>query len=79
MQSEISNIEAVKMMIRCKQEIVEMRAIIKRLTPKAEAYDNFSIILRLLPQTSMGMGEDIVWILDKRIEELTPPKHQPVE
>lgn len=72
MSPEISNQEAIEMMNRCKHEIVNMRAIIDHLTPKADAYDNLVIVLGLLPRKSVGMGEDLVWIIDKRIRELTP-------
>lgn len=68
----ISNAEAIEMMNRCKHEIMDLRATIDRLRPKADAYDNLATVLRLLPQPSVGMGEDMVWRLDKRIEELTP-------
>jgi hypothetical protein len=69
---EISNQEAIEMMNRCKQEIIGMRATIDRLKPKADAYDNLVVVLGLLPRQSVGMGEDLVWILDKRIRELGP-------
>jgi hypothetical protein len=72
MQPEISNAEAVQMMNRCKHEILSLRGVIARLEPKADAYDNLVRVLRLLPQPSVGMGEDMVWILDKRIRELEP-------
>lgn len=72
MPPEISNQEAIEMMNRCKQEIIGMRATIDRLKPKAEAYDNLVVVLGLLPRPSIGMGEDLVWIIDKRIRELTP-------
>lgn len=68
----ITNKEAIDMMNRCKEEIRSLRSVIDRLKPKAEAYDNLATLLRLLPQPSVGMGEDVVWILDKRIRELTP-------
>ena len=72
---DISNTEAIEMMNRCKQEIIGLRITIDRLKPKADAYDNLASVLRLLPQPSIGMGEDMVWLLDKRIRELTqPPK-----
>jgi hypothetical protein len=58
------------MMNRCKQEILSLRAIIARIEPKADAYDNLVRVLRLLPQPSVPMGEDMVWILDRRIREL---------
>ena len=72
MPPEINNAEAIQMMNRCKQEILSLRAVIARLEPKADAYDNLVHVLRLLPQPSVGMGEDMVWILDKRIRELAP-------
>jgi hypothetical protein len=72
MPPEISNQEAIEMMNRCKQEIIGMRATIDRLKPKADAYDNLVIVLGLLPRPSIGMGEDLIWIIDKRIRELTP-------
>lgn len=79
MPPEVSNKEAIDMMNRCKQEIVSLRAAIDRLKPKADAYDNLVVVLGLLPRPSVGMGEDLVWIIDKRIRELTPPVPQPVE
>jgi hypothetical protein len=72
MPPEINNKEAVEMMNRCKHEIMLLRARIEQLGPKAEAYDNIVAILRLLPQHSVGEGADLVWILDKRIQELSP-------
>ncbi|MFT4115443.1 hypothetical protein [Bradyrhizobium sp.] len=66
--------EAVDMMRRCKDEIVGLRAEIERLKPKAHAYDSVSTVLRLLPQPSAGMSEDLVWRLDKRIRELVKPE-----
>lgn len=77
MPPEISNQEAIEMMNRCKQEIIGMRATIDRLRPKADAYDNLVVVLGLLPRQSIGMGEDLVWIIDKRIRELTtkPPEN----
>lgn len=73
MLGDITNKEAIEMMLRCKNEIIGLKATIDRLRPKAEAYDNLATLLRLLPQPSIGMGEDVVWILDRRIRELTPP------
>jgi len=62
--------EAVEMMQRCKNEIMSLRAEISHLRPKAEAYDDISQILSLLPRRSQSMGEDVVWTLDKRIREI---------
>lgn len=72
MPPEINNQEAIEMMNRCKHEITNLRAEIGRIRPKADAYDNIAAVLRLLPQPGVAMGEDLVWILDKRIRELTP-------
>lgn len=70
--------EALDMMNRCKQEILSLRSQIDRLEPKADAYDKMAIVLGLLPRPSVGMGEDVVWVLDKRMRELKP-KPAPVE
>lgn len=79
MSPEISNKEAIEMMNRCRQEIIGMRTTIDRLRPKADAYDNLVIVLGLLPRQSIGMGEDLVWTLDKRIQELTPKPENKVD
>lgn len=73
MPPTITNQEAIEMMNRCKNEILSLRARIGHLQPKADAYDNLAIVLHLLPQLSQGMGEDMVWRIDQRIRELTPP------
>ena len=78
MRDTIDNKEAIEMMNRCKQEIQGLRATIKALEPKADAYDKLAIVLGLLPRQSIVMGEDLVWILDKRMRELQP-KPAPVE
>ena len=72
MTVQITNAEAIEMMQRCKEEIRTLCAVIDRLAPKADAYDNLAAVLRLLPQPSVGRGEDLMWILEKRIRELQP-------
>lgn len=62
--------EAIEMMQRCKHEIASLRREIDRLRPKAEAYESIAQVLALLPRGSQGMGEDLVWTLDKRIREI---------
>lgn len=80
MKDTIDNKEAIDMMNRCKQEIIGLRATIDRLKPKADAYDNLAIVLGLLPRQGIGMGEDLVWTLDKRLRELQPkPAANPAE
>lgn len=75
---DISNQEAIEMMNRCKHEIMQLRAEIQVLRPKADAYDNLATVLHLLPQRGVGMGEDVIWTLNKRIEELQPKSAEPV-
>ncbi|TAL43814.1 MAG: hypothetical protein EPN91_05515 [Salinibacterium sp.] len=72
MKEEMDVREALEMMNRCKHEIQNLRATIAALEPKADAYDKLAIVLGLLPRPSVGMGEDLVWILDKRMRELQP-------
>lgn len=62
--------ELLQVMQRCKAEIQMLRKLISVLEPKADAYDKLSIVLGLLRQPSQGMGEDLIWRLEKRIEEL---------
>ena len=62
--------EAIQMMKRASAEIKDLRRQIDRLAPKAHAYDNLSAVLRLLPQPSQGYGEDVAFLLDRRIEEI---------
>jgi hypothetical protein len=62
--------EAIEMMQRCKHEIITLKRENERLRPKAEAYDSVAQVLALLPRPSQGMGEDLVWLLDKRIREI---------
>lgn len=72
MRDTIDNREAIEMMTRCKHEIQNLRATVERLKPKADAYDNLAIVLSLLPRQGVGMSEDLVWVLDKRMRELSP-------
>lgn len=65
--------EAAEMVQRCISEIEGLRRQIERLAPKAAAYDCISQILGLLPQSSMmGAGEDVLWRLRMKLEELKP-------
>jgi hypothetical protein len=61
--------EAIDMMQRCKHEIISLRQEIDHLRPRAEAYESVAQVLALLPRKNVGMSEDMVWILDKRIRE----------
>ncbi len=66
----MSDQEAIQMMKRASHEIKSLRAQIENLQPKADAYDSIRQILHLLPKPSQGYGEDVAWLLDKRIKEL---------
>lgn len=70
MPPEMSKQEAIQMMTRCLHEIEGLRGEITVLRPKAEAYDNIAAVLRLLPQPTRGYGEDLTWVLKKRIKEI---------
>jgi len=70
MAPEAHTIEFIEMASRCSQEIKNLRSVISRLQPRAEAYDAMCTVLGLLPQRSQTMGEDIAWCLDRRISEL---------
>lgn len=75
----MNNLEAIEMMQRCKHELMALRREVDRLRPKAEAYESVAQILALLPQQSVGMSEDLIWILDKRIREIEQLAVNPVE
>lgn len=62
--------EAKEMMQRCISEIESLRRERDRLQPHAEAYLTIQQIMSYLPQRAQGYGEDLVWRLKKRIEEL---------
>lgn len=80
-ENGMNNNEALEMLNRCKHEIMRMRETINQLKPKAEAYDNLVIVLNLLPRVSQGFAiDDLVWTIQKRIDELTPkPETNPAQ
>ena len=67
---DMSNMEAIQMLQRCSEEISMLCAQRDALAPKAEAYDAIVRILSLLPTQSRGYGEDLNWVIKKRIAEL---------
>ena len=62
--------EAIEMMKRASEEIKSLRRQIDRLAPKADAYDAIRELQGMIPRPSQGYGEDVAWMLDKRIKEL---------
>lgn len=70
--------EAIDMMIRCVAELQTQRQVIDRLAPQAEAYELIRDISRaIIPKQSQGYGEDLIWRLKKKIEELQPKPEAP--
>lgn len=66
----MQDLEAIQMMRRASSEIKDLRRHIDRLRPKADAYDNLTKVLGLLPSRGEAMGEDVAWLLDRRISEI---------
>jgi len=62
--------EQVEMMKRCVYEFKALRRQVEIYKPKAEAYDLLTAIVNLLPKRSEGQSEDIVWMLEKKIDEI---------
>jgi hypothetical protein len=62
--------EALQMLARCREEIVTLRKINAELAPKADAYDRMAQMLDMMPRRSQGMGEDILWIIDREAGKL---------
>ena len=73
---DMDNREGLEMMRRCKAEIDQLRRSVNFLRPKAEAWDNLTIILGLLPKPNQSAQVDLIWTLEKRISELTPPSER---
>ena len=70
MKNQMTNNEAIEMMHRASSEIKMLRQQIDIREPKAHAYDNLTAIINLLPKQTQGYGEDVAYMLDKRIKEL---------
>ena len=73
----MNDAEAIEMMSRCREEIRGLRMRIDNLQPKAQAWDQLCKVLNLLPERSQGFEPDLVWTLEKRIEELRQSETKP--
>jgi virulence-associated protein VapD len=63
--------EFIEMARRCLMEIKQLRQEVETLRPRARAYDDMSKMLAVLvPQQPQGYGEDVAWILERRIREV---------
>lgn len=70
--------ESIEMMRRASNEIKQLRNVIDNLAPKAEAYDLLTKVVNgLAPGRSMGVSEDVAWMLDRRADELTKELAKP--
>ena len=69
--------EQIEMMARCSREIKDLRAQIAVLKPKADAYDSLAAVIRMFPSPSQAYGEDLAWLLDKRIREIELKRNTP--
>lgn len=63
--------EFIEMACRASAEIKSLREQIAILEPKAHAYDQLSTVLGLMPRHSRSYGEDLAYMLDKRVAELS--------
>lgn len=73
--------ELVGAMMAANAEIQQLRGEISRLKPKAEAYDTMTAIVRSMNRGSgEGMGQDLVWFFNRRIDELSAaPRKAPLD
>lgn len=63
--------EAIEMMGRCSNEIKMLRQQVASLAPKAAAYDVLALTINTMaPRQSVGMGEDVAWMLDNKIAKI---------
>ncbi len=65
-----SKTDTIEMAQAAIAEIEMLRSVNRNLVSKADAYDMLTAVLRLLPQPSQSMGEDMAWKLKRRVEEL---------
>ncbi len=73
------NKEALEMMYRCKDEFESLRRHIAQLEPKAVAFDLINKVMSYVPdRNSQGYGEDIVWVLKRRINEIEAQEKEPL-
>lgn len=71
MAEGMNQLEQLQMMRRCRDEIQALRHRLNFLEPRAEAYETITTLVRYLaPRTGQGAGEDVVWILEKRMREI---------
>jgi hypothetical protein len=72
---EVLKTEFVDMMKRASAEIKLLRGVIKNLEPRADAWDTMQMVVRVAaPKQGGWSSEDVAWMLDKCIEELTAVK-----
>lgn len=59
------------LLLHAQSEILTLRRHNEILQAKVDTMDLFGLVLRTQPQyQSMGMGEDIAWLIDKEVQEM---------
>lgn len=60
------------LLLHAKQEIVALRRRNEILAAKVETMDMMTFVLRSSPppQQSIGMGEDVAWLIDRELQAI---------
>jgi hypothetical protein len=66
--------EFIEMAERAANDIDSLRAQIRDIAPRAEAFNALQQVLDLMPKRSVGSAEDLAWMLRRRAEALKAEK-----
>lgn len=69
--------ETLQLLRVCREEIVALRRQVDELMPRAEAFESIRQVLGMIPRASGGFSPDILWLLNKRIEEVQADSGKP--
>jgi hypothetical protein len=59
------------LLLRAQHEILDLRRHNEVLQAKVDTMDLFALVLRTTPaHQTIGMGEDVAWLIDKEIQEI---------
>lgn len=73
----MTDVETLRMMRRCSEEIKQLRARIAYLEPRAQGYEAMVSILGMMPSRPQGSAEDLAWRLDKDADALERKLSEP--
>lgn len=60
------------LLLHAQHEILDLRRRNEVLQAKVDTMDLFALVLRTQPAyQSVGMGEDVAWLIDKEVQEIT--------